>query len=158
MRPCRESMHSEESPRAQNTGSGGRWIHRSAPRGDVAQLGGQWALEPGWCLNMRTQRHQGVKWFAHSQPWAQILTLTPTRAAQSLVGTWANNQVTLFCTKCYRDQGWQEFALWWVGKGSSLGRVSERWVSSSPGREGREGNGTPLQYSCLENPMDGGPW
>ena len=26
----------------------------------------------------------------------------------------------------------------------------------------REGNGTPLQYSCLENPMDGlegcGPW
>ena len=21
-----------------------------------------------------------------------------------------------------------------------------------------EGNGTPLQYSCLENPMDGGPW
>ena len=25
------------------------------------------------------------------------------------------------------------------------------WVS-------REGNGTPLQYSCLENPMDGGAW
>ena len=21
-----------------------------------------------------------------------------------------------------------------------------------------EGNGTPLQYSCLENPMDGGSW
>jgi len=21
-----------------------------------------------------------------------------------------------------------------------------------------EGNGTPLQYSCLENPMNGGPW
>ena len=25
------------------------------------------------------------------------------------------------------------------------------------GRSG-EGNGTPLQYSCLENPMDGGAW
>ena len=25
------------------------------------------------------------------------------------------------------------------------------------GEEG-EGNGTPLQYSCLENPMDGGAW
>ena len=24
--------------------------------------------------------------------------------------------------------------------------------------EGGEGNGTPLQYSCLENPMDGGAW
>ena len=22
----------------------------------------------------------------------------------------------------------------------------------------REGNGTPLQYFCLENPMDGGAW
>ena len=21
-----------------------------------------------------------------------------------------------------------------------------------------KGNGTPLQYSCLENPMDGGAW
>ena len=24
--------------------------------------------------------------------------------------------------------------------------------------EGGEGNGTPLQYSCLESPMDGGAW
>ena len=28
------------------------------------------------------------------------------------------------------------------------------WVSGKDG----EGNGTPLQYSCLENPMDGGAW
>ena len=28
---------------------------------------------------------------------------------------------------------------------------SRRWVI-------REGNGTPLQYPCLENPMDGGAW
>ena len=27
-------------------------------------------------------------------------------------------------------------------------------LGSSPG----EGNGTPLQYSCLENPMDSGAW
>ena len=26
------------------------------------------------------------------------------------------------------------------------------------GRSPGEGNGTPLQYSCLENPMDGGTW
>ena len=33
-------------------------------------------------------------------------------------------------------------------------------ASSIPG-SGRfpgEGNGNPLQYSCLENPMDGGTW
>ena len=29
------------------------------------------------------------------------------------------------------------------------------WLSSIPLKEG---NGTPLQYSCLENPMDGGAW
>ena len=39
------------------------------------------------------------------------------------------------------------FAMWetWV---QSLGR------EDSPG----EGNGNPLQCSCLENPMDGGAW
>ena len=26
------------------------------------------------------------------------------------------------------------------------------------GRCSGEGNGNPLQYSCLENPMDGGAW
>ena len=26
------------------------------------------------------------------------------------------------------------------------------------GRSSGEGNGNPLQYSCLENPMDGGVW
>ena len=28
------------------------------------------------------------------------------------------------------------------------------WVGKTPG----EGHGTPLQYSCLENPMDRGAW
>ena len=26
------------------------------------------------------------------------------------------------------------------------------------GKKGGEGNGTPLQYSCLGNPVDGGAW
>ena len=30
------------------------------------------------------------------------------------------------------------------------------FISSS--QTNREGNDTPLQYSCLENPMDGGAW
>ena len=33
-----------------------------------------------------------------------------------------------------------------------LGSISE--LGRSPG----EGNGNPLQYSCLENSMDGGAW
>ena len=31
------------------------------------------------------------------------------------------------------------------------------WIIGVPEKEG-EGNGTPLQYSRLENPMDGGAW
>ena len=34
--------------------------------------------------------------------------------------------------------------------GSKLGKEYVKAV--------REGNGTPLQYSCLENPMGGGAW
>ena len=36
-------------------------------------------------------------------------------------------------------------------------RVGLKQRSSSSDLMG-EGNGTPLQYSCLENPMDGGAW
>ena len=38
------------------------------------------------------------------------------------------------------------------------------WNAKDPGsipelgRSPGEGNGTPLQYSCLENPMEGGAW
>ena len=32
------------------------------------------------------------------------------------------------------------------------------FISGSLGLIFGEGNGTPLQYSCLENPMDGGAW
>ena len=36
----------------------------------------------------------------------------------------------------------------------------EEHLGSIPrlGRSPGEGNGNPLQYSCLENPMDGGAW
>ena len=35
--------------------------------------------------------------------------------------------------------------------------VNEMHLSKAARRNG-EGNGTPLQYSCLENPMDRGAW
>ena len=35
--------------------------------------------------------------------------------------------------------------------------INVPWSQEFPGIR-REGNGTPLQYSCLENPMDGGAW
>ena len=40
-------------------------------------------------------------------------------------------------------------SAWNVGDPGSIPELGR-----SPGEE----NGTPLQYSCLENPMDGGAW
>ena len=36
-------------------------------------------------------------------------------------------------------------------------RRDARWIPGA-GRSPGEGNGNPLQYSCLENPMDRGAW
>ena len=35
--------------------------------------------------------------------------------------------------------------------------IFEQFLIHTSNQHG-EGNGTPLQYSCLENPMDGGAW
>ena len=50
-----------------------------------------------------------------------------------------------------------------ISPGGSDSKVSARsagdWGSiPASGRSPGEGNGNPLQYSCLENPMDGGAW
>ena len=43
--------------------------------------------------------------------------------------------------------------------GKASATMWETWVPSLPsGRSPGEGNGNPLQYSCLEDPMGGGPW
>ena len=43
------------------------------------------------------------------------------------------------------------------GKTSSCNAGDPGSIPES-GRSPGEGNGTPLQYSCLENPTDGGAW
>ena len=46
------------------------------------------------------------------------------------------------------------------GSDSKVSVYNEGDLGSIPGlrRPPGEGNGNPLQYSCLENPMDGGTW
>ena len=43
------------------------------------------------------------------------------------------------------------------GKASAYNAGNPGSIPGS-GRSSGEGNGNPLQYSCLENPMDGGAW
>ena len=44
--------------------------------------------------------------------------------------------------------------------GSCRKEVMVAWsgISDTVENSAGEGNGNPLQYSCLENPMDGGAW
>ena len=46
--------------------------------------------------------------------------------------------------------------LMWNLQNSQISQTQSKLVV--PRGWGREGNGTPLQYSCLENPMDRGAW
>ena len=41
---------------------------------------------------------------------------------------------------------------------ASASNAEDLGLIPGSGRSPGEGNGNPLQYSCLENPMDGGAW
>ena len=41
---------------------------------------------------------------------------------------------------------------------ASVGDIKRHGFDPGSGRPSGEGNGNPLQYSCLENPMDRGAW
>ena len=48
---------------------------------------------------------------------------------------------------------------WWLS-GEESAYSGGHWLGSVPGlgRSPQEGHDNPLQYSCLENPMDRGAW
>ena len=52
--------------------------------------------------------------------------------------------------------------MFWAFPGGSDGSLPEMQETQGSvpgsGRSPGEGNGNPLQYSCLENPMDRGAW
>ena len=41
---------------------------------------------------------------------------------------------------------------------ANAGDIGDSGSIPGSGRPSGGGNGSPLQYSCLENPMDGGDW
>ena len=47
---------------------------------------------------------------------------------------------------------------WWLDGKESASQSTRLRFESSVGRSPEEGNGYPLQYSCLGNPMDRGAW
>ena len=47
---------------------------------------------------------------------------------------------------------------WWLSDKESACDAGDSGSIPGLGRSSGEGNGYPLQYSCLENPMDRGAW
>ena len=47
---------------------------------------------------------------------------------------------------------------WWLSGKESFCNAGDSGLIPGTGRSPGEGNGNPLQYSCLENPMDRGAW
>ena len=47
---------------------------------------------------------------------------------------------------------------WWLSGKESACNAGDVGLILGLGRSPEEGNGKPLQYSCLENPMDRGAW
>ena len=45
---------------------------------------------------------------------------------------------------------------WWLGGKESSYNAGDTSLIPESGRSSGDGNGNPLQYSCLENPMDRG--
>ena len=88
-------------------------------------------------------RNAGVCFYALSwgSSWSRDWTLV---SWVSCIGKRVLNQVT-----------WITFSSQSIPSGLYLS-VSYLWVTRLWAH--REGNGTPLQYPCLENPMDGGAW
>ena len=74
------------------------------------------------------------------------------KISRSLVG-WIHG----FRTRRY----WFYYQCWWLPGKESAGNAGASgdtgWIHGL-GRPSRAGNGNPLQYSCLENPMDRGAW
>src|SRR5574337_633453 len=89
-----------------------------------------WTEEPGGLQSMRLQR------VGHS--WATSLSLfTFTHSRRKCNPVWCSPFHTVHGVLKERILKWLPVPF-----------------CSGPG----EGNGTPLQYSCLENPRDGGAW
>ena len=52
----------------------------------------------------------------------------------------------------------QKWLPWWLRGKETTCNVGDTSLVSGLGRSPGEGNGNPLQYFCLGNPMDRGAW
>ena len=72
-----------------------------------------------------------------------------------LICRWRSNA----CYSLYQDNIWaSQVAQWWRNTPANAGDARDTGSIPGSGRSPSVGNGNPLQYSCLGNSMNRGPW
>ena len=112
----------------------------------------QW--EKGLLLSTSTTNHHSID-ITSKCPWVHAFLFILASTVQG--GQWKTSffffKFLLFTFGCARSS----FPGGSDGKASAC-NVGDPGLIPVLGRPPGEGNGNPLQYSCLENPTDGGAW
>ena len=111
-----------------------------------------------------------LEWVAifFSNAWKWKVKVKSLSRVRLLANPWTASRVQIQVLLPTSSQLWVFLCLSYLivgttASGGSDGKVSTYNVGdlgsiSGSGRSSGEGNDYPLQYSCLENPMDGGAW
>ena len=101
-----------------------------------------------YSFTWHTVSHLWWRYFAHSSHFTLPIS-TPTPGSWSTFAGQRGKPITHQYIEGFPDGSDSKRVCLQCGR---LGSIP--WSGRSPG----EGNGNPLQYSCLENPTDGGAW
>ena len=113
-------------------------------------------------LKRLSSSSSGPAWGVRRHPLAQSSVSPRSCRGQQGEDTWPLPLLERPFLLCSLNPGLVSTPPWDCGRAPMWllpwpARLGEPFYSSLMARP-REGSGTPLQYSCLENPMDGGAW
>ena len=115
-------------------------------------------------------------WFSHTDLLFLGSALLPGKCKPFLLRLWGNRLFLDCQTQSFLPLNiplsglcWHSpcnmrftFTLWtnhgWFQRKITIFWTPNSWINKPTHGQIREGDGTPLQFSCLDNPMDGGAW
>ena len=101
---------------------------------------------------MQERREIRVQPWAKKIPWSRKWQPMPVFLPGKFHGQRSLAGYSPWGCKVGHNQAHKQSTQWRLGKFGDLPNIIQL------GSDGGEGNGTPLQYCCPENPMDGGAW
>ena len=113
-----------------------QWCHSSHPLSSPS-------LPPSIFLSISVFWNESALWIRWPKYWSFSFSISPSNENSGMI-TFRTDWFDLLAVQGILRCLLQYYSL----------KASILWYSAFFG----EGNGTPLQYSCLENPMDGGAW